>query len=885
MALTTGARLGPYEVTPLLGAGGMGEVWRARDTRLNRDVALKFLLEVFLRDPERMARFEREAQLLASLNHPNIAQLYGLEESGGARALVMEYVPGQILQGPLPVEEALPIARQIAEALEYAHDRGIIHRDLKPSNVKLTPEGNVKVLDFGLAKALDDSPSEGGLHNSPTLSVAGTRAGVILGTAAYMSPEQAKGKPVDRRADIWSFGAVIYEILTGRQLYTGETAAETLAAVMMKDPALERLPAATPPAVRAMIRRCLEKDPRKRLQAIGEARLILEDPPAQPLAPTPALTEPRPSGSGRLAWALGAAATLAAAALAFVHFRETPAETPPVRFQISAPEKTSFRLIPSISPDGRRVAFSATAEGGQTRLWVRPLGSLEAQPLPGTDDAGYHFWSPDSRFIGFSAQGKLKKVEVSGGPPQTLCDAPPLVSGAWSRQGVIVFGSTRVPLFRVAAAGGAATPLTTLDPSRQEEGHHEPFFLPDDRHFLYFIRARAAEHSGVYLGAVDARADSKDRRRLLGADSHAEYAPPLDGRLGHLLFVRESTLMAQPFDARKLQLGGEPFPVAERVRAFVGHGSFSVSDTGVLAWREGASGLRAQLTWFDREGKKLATAGKPGYYNNVALSPDGRQAAAEHSPGADRNSDIWLFDLIRDIPSRFTFHAAIDRLPVWSPDGGRIVFGSGRDGPLNLYEKTSNGVGNETALLQSNTAKYPHDWSRDGRFLVYSNQDPKTRLDLWVLPMTGDRKPAPYLQTEFDETQGQFSPDGKWMAYVSTESGVPQVYVQPFPAAGGKRQISSEGGFHPRWRGDGKELFFLAPGAVLMSAEIRAAPKFESSVPKRLFQTQMFGVQTLTFHRYAVAPDGKRFLMIAATEDTAAAPITVVQNWLAAVKR
>ena len=900
MALASGSHLGSYEIRELLGAGGMGEVYRATDPKLGRDVAIKVLPPEFARNPERLARFEREARVLASLNHQNIAAIYGFEQSGDVPFLVLEYVPGPTLgerlrSGPFELEECLRAALQMAEAVEEAHDKGVMHRDLKPSNVKITPDGRLKVLDLGLAKALDDEPAAGDSRNPPTLSLAATRAGVLLGTAGYMAPEQIKGAIADRRADIWAFGIVLVEMLTGRPVYSAGSVAETLAAVMLKDPGLESLPANTPAAIRKLLRRCLEKDPRRRLQAIGEARLAIEEtlagaaeepaaPPAPPTAPQPAR---RP-----LPW-IGATAALAVVstallALAVVHFRETPPEAPPVRFQIPAPEKASFRVPPAISPDGRRVAFVAAVEGGQSRLWVRPLGSLEAQPLPGTDDAYFLFWSPDSRFIGFSAQGKLKKVEVSGGPPQTLCDSPPFVSGAWSRQGVIVFGTSRGRLFRVAAAGGAAGPLTTLDPSRQEEAHHEPFFLPDDRHFLYFIRAGAAEHSGVYLGAVDARADSKDRRRLLGADSHAEYAPPLDGRLGHLLFVRENTLMAQPFDARKLQLAGEPFPVAERVGAFVGHGAFSVSDTGVLAWREGAGGLRTQLTWFDRDGKKLATVGKPGYYQNVALSPDGRQAAGEHAPDQVTNRDIWLFDLARDIPSRFTFHAAIDSMPVWSPDGGRIVFSSGRDGPLNLYQKISSGAGNETALLQSNTAKTPFDWSRDGRFLVYASQDPKTRLDLWVLPMTGDRAqrapPAPYLQTEFDESQGQFSPDGKWMAYTSNESGVAQVYVQPFPAAGGKRQISSEGGFQPRWRGDGRELFFLAPGGVLMSAEIRAAPKFESSVPKRLFQTQMFS-QTLNFHRYAVTPDGKRFLMIATTEETASAPITVVQNWLAGVKR
>ncbi len=893
MALATGSRLGPYEILARIGAGGMGEVYRARDSRLKRDVALKVLPEAFSRDAGRMARFEREAQLLASLNHPNIASLYGLEDSGGLRALIMELVEGptlaeRISEGPIALDEALPIARQIAEALEEAHEKTIIHRDLKPANVKVTPDGKVKVLDFGLAKALEDDPGEADQAHSPTMSLAATRAGMLLGTAGYMSPEQAKGKRVDRRADIWAFGIVLLEMLTGRSAYSGETVAETLAFVMTKEAPLDALPPATPPAIRKLLRRCLEKDPKRRLQAIGEARLMIDEvlqgtvEEVQPSAPRPPAPDLRPR---RPAVWIGSTAALSAAlaVLAFLHFRETPPPAEPVRFQIPAPEKSGFRGGPLISPDGRRVVFSATASGGRNLLWVRPLGSLEAQPLPGTDDAAWQFWSPDSRFIGFWAGGKLKKVEASGGPPQSLCDASQFSNGGWGRQGVIVFGSFRTGLSRVSSSGGPVTALTTLDTGRQETGHLYPHFLPDGRHFLYFIRANQ-ENQGIYLGSTDAKPDSKERRRLLGADSHAAYVPAQGSGPGHLLFLRESTLMAQVFDAEKLQLAGEPFPVAEQVGSQFDFGFFSASDSGLLVYRSGG-GQHTQLAWYDREGKQLGAAGTPGMYSGLTLSPDGKQVALQQTDRQSDNQDIWLLDLARNIPARFTFHPAPDGLPVWSPDGDRIVFYSLRDGPSNLYQKVSSGAGNEEPLLKSAESKYPHDWSRDGRFLIYSSFEPKTASDLWVLPLSGDRKPELYLQTEFNESHAQFSPDGRWVAYVSTDSPRTQVYVQPFPRSGGKWLVSSEGGSQPRWRGDGRELFYIAPDRKLMSVEIRTASKFEATVPRALFQTRILATLTRTSHHYAVSADGKRFLIISTMEETASAPITVVMNWMAALKK
>ena len=566
-----------------------------------------------------------------------------------------------------------------------------------------------------------------------------------------------------------------------------------------------------------------------------------------------------------------------------IHFRETPPERRVVRFFVPPPEKGNFRNgPPAISPDGRRVAFAASAGDGQFSLWVRPIDSLEAQRLPGTEDAFHPFWSPDSRFIGFIAGTKLKKVEASGGPPQTLCDAPAFSAGAWSRDGVIVFGSPRGALLRVAAAGGPPAPLTTLDSSRQESAHSFPQFLPDGRHFLYYARAGQPEQSGISVGALD----SKDRKRLLATGSSAAYAPPDKGNLGHLLFLRDGTLMAQSFDAAKRALTGDPFPVAEQVGSAFGVSFFSVSANGALSYRTGG-GQQTQLAWFDRDGKPLGSAGAPGQYITVALSPDTTQVAVARTDPQASNVDLWLHDLARNIPSRFTFHPSQDWHAVWSPDGSRIVYAAGRDGPFNLYQKVSSGSGSEEALLQSGEGKRPHDWSRDGRFIVYSNQDPKTGFDLWVLPVGAgaDRKPVPYLKTEFDETQAQFSPDGRWMAYVSNESIRTQVYVQPFPASGGKRQVSAEGGRQPRWRRDGKELFFVAPDGKLMSAEVKTAPKFEATVPQALFQTRILSAASQFVHYYDVAPDGRRFLINSLLQETASAPITVVLNWREGLRR
>ncbi len=872
----TGRTLAHYQVLEKLGQGGMGEVYRARDTKLARDVALKFLPEAFARDPERLARFEREARVLASLNHTNIAAIYGFENVDGVPFLVLEYVPGPTLaelvaKGPVTHDTSLAICNHVSRALEAAHEKGIVHRDLKPANVKVTPEDKVKVLDFGLAKALVEEPSGDAAH-SPTMSALATRAGTILGTAAYMSPEQVRGKPLDKRADIWAFGCLLYELLTGQQAYGGETISDTMVAILSREPDWAALPADVGPGVVRLLRRCLERDRDRRLRDIGDSQIFLEDR-SLPVAAHKEVSEPRPSRSG-WSWLVAAVTTVALLALAVIHFRERPPAAPTTRFQVPPPDKSTSNDYPSISPDGRRLAFVATVEG-KSLLWVRPLESLAAQPLVGTEEATFPFWSPDSRFLAFFAQNKLKKVDVTGGPPQTLCNAEGTGrGGTWNRDGTIVFGAgARDRLRRVPAAGGAPAPITTLD-SQTELSHRWPQFLPDGRHFLYWLYTTDREKSAVVLATLDDKPDSKDRKRLLARGSLTVYSA------GHMLFEREETLMAQLFDASRLEFRGEPFPVAQQVGQQVGSQgwwAFSASPDGTLAYRTGG-GAKSQLAWFDRAGKELGRLGQPEEQTNPRLSPDQKRVAVGRRE-SQAAPDIWLLDLTRETSTRFTFHPAIDGFPLWSPDGGRIVFASGREGPYNLYQKVSSGAANEEPLLKSNETKNPTDWSSDGRFLLYQAIGAKTAYDLWALPLDGDRKPFPVLQTEFSETLGQFSPDGRWIAYQSTESGTAHVYVQGFPKSGGKFQVSTTGGGRPRWRRDGKELYYLSTDRKMMAVDVKAtAATFEVGRPRELFQTRA-ATTPFYIHNYDVAADGQRFLINTALEAEGPPPMTVVMNW------
>ena len=887
MAILPGRRLGPYEILSAIGAGGMGEVYRARDTKLGRDVAIKVLPANFVNDPERLSRFQREARMLAALNHANIATIYGLEQSGDVTSLVMELVPGETLAdrvkaGPLPIEEALKIAVQIAEALEAAHEKQIIHRDLKPANVKVTPEGKVKVLDFGLAKAFAGDTSTEDIGNSPTLSQAATMQGVILGTAAYMSPEQARGKAMDKRTDIWAFGCVLFEMLSGNQTFHGEDVTDILAAVVRSEPDWRALPAATPLKARNVLRRCLQKDRRQRFHDAADVRIEIEEALAVPRGVEATSDPAARDWRERLAWpAVAAALALTTIAFAIGFVLRAPQSPEAIRFFVSPPDTWSLMGAGtlttgpvSVSPDGHRIAVLAASADGRSILWVRSLDTLNAQALAGTEGALRPFWSPDSRFLGFFAGGKLKKIEIVGGPPITLCDAPEGFGGTWNREGVIVFAPTATSaLQRVPAAGGAASEATTLD--QGENGHRMPFFLPDGRHFFYRSAVRNLQGGPIYLASLD----SSERKLVLNADSsNVVYTQ------GHLLFLRETTLMAQPFDPRRIVLTGEAFPVAEQIQTQGNPlaGVFSASENGVLAYQTGTAMDGFTLTWLDRSGKKIGILGEPAIYGDLELSPDGKRASVGiPEPGKGRN--IWIYDVARSLKTRFTFDAAMEAQSIWSPDGSRVVFSSNRKGHYDLYQNASDGSGTEALLLEDNLDKYPESWSADGRFILYGSTGGPTGNDLFVLPLTGDRKPVPFLNTQFNESYGRFSPDGRWVAYRSNESGKFEIYVAPFPGPGGKRQISTSGGGFPRWRRDGTEIFYLAPDNKLMVAAVSGkGSSFEVGAVKPLFDTRVF---TGLRYPYDVAADGQRFLVNTVPGQASSAPVTVVVNWTAGLKK
>ena len=884
MALTPGTRLGVYEITAAIGEGGMGQVFRARDTRLDRDVAIKILPEAFAHDADRLARFTREAKVLASLNHPNIAGIYGLEESNGVTALVMELVEGDDLsqriarlrapgtsarQAGMPLDEALPIAKQIAEALEAAHEQGIVHRDLKPANIKVRSDGTVKVLDFGLAKALDPSPASATADNSPTITSPAqmTGVGVILGTAAYMAPEQAKGRPVDRRADIWAFGVVLFEMLTGQRAFAGEGVSDTLANVLKTDPAWERLPADVPARIRQVLRSCLQRDAKQRLGDMQSVRLALEG--AFETAALPATPTTTASSRGRLpliaALTAVTASAIALALPAVRHLREVPPPAPPeMRVEITTPT-TDAPLQFALSPDGRSLVFVASGDGSP-RLWLRPLDQTEAKPLAGTEGARAPFWAPDSRSIGFVAANRLLRLDIVGGAPRVLATLTGGgYGGSWSADGTILFPRQAAgPLWRIAASGGEPVALTRLDPPR-EVGHSDPQFLPDGRHFLFYA-AGTPEAAGLYLGSLDGGAPT----RLTVADSGGAFLPP-----DQVVFVRRGTLVARRLDLARGALTGDPVTLADRV------GGFAASGAGPVAYRAGGDASR-QLTWFDRTGKAVGVAGAPDANGPgwPELSPDGRRVAMSRT--VQDNLDIWLLDLVRGGRTRLTFDAANDINPIWSPDGMRIAFQSIRTGVHNLYVKPSNGSGAEERLVESTNNKGAQDWSRDGRWLLYYEAHPTNGRGLWALDMTSpDHPPRVVADTPAEEVLAAFSPDGRWVAYQTNESGRFEVVVQPFPDAGGKWQVSAAGGVAPRWRADGQELYFLAPDATMMAVPVTAAgTSFAAGTPVVLFPTRIVDGGTVALNRpqYAVARDG-RFLINQPVGDATAAPITLILNW------
>jgi len=893
MTFQPGDKLGPYEILMAIGAGGMGEVFRARDTRLDRDVAIKVSAEQF------SERFEREARAIAALNHPNICTLFDVGASpSGAAYLVMEHIEGETVaertaHGPIPTEEALRLAAQIADALDAAHEKGITHRDLKPANIKIKPDGSVKVLDFGLAKL--SHPGESGAGpisaNSPTLTIGMTNAGMIVGTAAYMSPEQARGKNVDKRADIWAFGVVLYEMLTAKRLFDGEDVGHTLASVIMREPDFSGVPEQVVP----LLKRCLEKDPRKRLRDIGDAMALVQSRAgSQPAAGLRSGSVEASSTSrlGLISIATALLFAVAAAALAFVHFREKPPETPRLSASLLPPDGAAFDFVnyalPALAPDGTRIVFGAKANGGRSQLWIRRLDSAAAQPLPGTEDGYMPFWSPDSQQIGFAAGLALKKIDIAGSPPVTVTNLPaPLRGATWGTQGLIVYSTSiaAAVLYQIPAAGGSPTPATTLDKTGDPLGHRFPWFLPDGRHFLY-LSTRVGDIP-VLVGSIDGPKTAGKQVAL--ANSNVIYAQ------GQLLYLRENVLMAQPFDPQRLATTGEARPIAERIATYMQPSrvaGMTVSDTGLLALTSSDAAGASHLTWMDRSGKQIGTLGESSEtVGDLELSPDQKSLVVSlGKPGA---TNLWIVDIARGVRTRFTFGTADFELdPIWSPDGAMIVWRSSRR-PEQVFRKASNGTGAEQPMHEAiaGRGESPSSISPDGKFLLYTANGAGTSggtndLMLWPLigiPAGAKQEPRAFVSTPFNEREGHFSPDGKWVIYSSNESGTYEIYAAPFPGPGGKRQISSGGGVLPRWRRDGKEIFYVTRVGQLMVTEVA-----ERNGTLDIGKAQMLfgGLITGRGMSYDVSADGKKFIVI--QENATAngiAPLTLIQNWPSLLKK
>ena len=882
MTVSPGTRLGPYEVIAAIGAGGMGLVYRARDKRLGRDVAVKVIAPSLSTDVDRVRRFEQEARAVAALNHPNILSVYDIGVENGTPYVVSELLEGETLRdrlkhGALPVRKALEIAGQIAQGLAAAHDRGVVHRDLKPENIFLTTDGIAKILDFGLAKLRPAEPAAG--VEPEATRAADTQPGMMLGTVGYMAPEQVRGQAVDHRGDLFAFGAVLYEMLSGRRAFGGETPADSMTAVLEKAPAdLSHADRNISPALTRLVDRCLEKTPGARFQSTRDLAFALEATQSSSGMETAAAQPVEAPRRSRL-WKLAAGgllvATLGLAYPALRHFGEAQPAGLVSRFEIATPS-TPDAFPFALSTDGRALAFIAIHEA-RSHVWIRTFDQVAARPVPGTEDAMGVFWSPDARAIGFFADGKLKRISLAGGSAQVLADAPNPRGGTWNRQDVIVFSpATASALMQVPAAGGAVTPVTRLVPG--QTSHRWPQFLPDGRQFLFV--SGVSSKAAVHLGSLD----NPEAKRILEADASVAYAS------GLLLYVSQGTLFGRAFDPRTGTLSGDAVPVVQPVGVdpVLIRSAVSVSENGVLAHRL-AGAQRRQLVWADRTGKLVAALSELDDTGlaNPSVGPDGRVAASRNP---QNNADVWLYDS-RGAPNRFTFDPGVDSQPLWAPNGRTIYFRSTRNGFFDIFQKPVDMTTDEQPLLRTDQSKSPQDVSPDGRFLLFASLDPKTGSDLWLLPLTGDAKPIPAVQTRFDEFQGQFSPNGRWMAYVSNESGVNEVYVRTFPGDGGKRQVSAGGGVAPRWGRDGGELFYVAPDRRLVAVPLRFAPDgrtVDADPPRPLFQAR-FGtganIAPTGFDarpQYAVGPDG-RFLMNIAAEDAPAPPIVIVLNWQAAI--
>jgi serine/threonine protein kinase len=897
-----GQTISHYTILEKLGEGGMGVVYKAEDTKLKRMVALKFLPQHVSASESDKARFMQEAQAAAALNHPNICTIYGIEEhdlpaggqAGGQTFIAMEFVDGQTLRekkGTVSFKQAVDIGIQLSDGLAVAHEKGIVHRDIKPENIMIRKDGIAQIMDFGLAK----------LRASGSKITRLTKEGSTVGTAGYMSPEQVQGQDADHRSDIFSLGVLLYEMFTGQLPFKGVHETALAYEIVNVDPApMSSVKPDIDPSLDAIVLECLAKEPDERTQSAKQvsvdlkryrressrsrvSRITAPRPAYQPSgisAPDVSTTMIPTTKSNRLPWILsGIFGFIAVAAVAF-HFYSTPSELDhPVRFAVPVPEKSSFTgEMPRLSPDGLHLAFVAGDSSGRSRIWIRQLSSLASTPLAGTEDAAFPFWSPDSRYLGFFQNGKLRKIEAIGGPVQSIADVSDARGGSWSSKGIIIYAPTSSGgLMQISEAGGSPIAITTLDTVRHDETHRFPEFLPDGKKYIYLSRSNNDENTGIFLGSID----SKEHKLIIPAKYQAACVP------GYLLFLREKTLMAQPFDDGKSEFRGDAFPIAEQIvgdpsRNF---GLYSASMNGELAFISGGelSGDR-QLAWFDRSGKLLEKVGNPAPIFDFSLSPDEKRVAYRKIDPQTRNNDIWILDLFRRTESRLTFRPSREDDPIWSPDGSEITFDSNVDGVSNPNEKISTGAGTEVLLWKSERPTYPLDWSNDGKYILCNRDDSKTKNDIWVLPVGGDKKPFSVVQTEANEDIARFSPDVRWIAYTSDESRKIEVYVQAFPATQGKWQVSTGGGSDPMWSKDGKEIYYVGPDKQLMVVEVKTSgSSIELGIPKRLFTLDVDLYNNP--NRYAVTKDDKRFLVNISTGVSNSNPITVVLNWTSEIKK
>jgi serine/threonine protein kinase len=878
VTVSIGSKFGPYEVTAPAGAGGMGEVYKAQDSRLDRTVAIKVLTNQVADNPDLRQRFEREARAISSLNHPNICTLYDVGHEAGVDYLVMEYIEGETLterlsKGPMTADELLRVAIQIADALDKAHRQGLVHRDLKPGNVMLTKEG-AKLLDFGLAKLQMSNGVVAGISGI-TQTTPLTGAGSIIGTIQYMSPEQLEGKEADARSDIFAFGAVLYEMATGKRAFEGSSQASLIASILKEQPKpITEIEAVSPPMLDRAIRQCLAKDPDQRWQTAGDLKRALQwiaEGGSQ--AGIPAVISKRRRWRERTSWIVAGAAILVAAAIGTLWLTRTMPEPQVSRFTMETPAGISTAYWPKISPDGRLLSFHAVDSVGKDMIWIRPLNSLDAYPLAGTEGSDRQFWSPDSRYLAFFVRNQLKKIPVSGGPATLICEARGGSDGCWGSAGIILFdGNATDSIRQVSAAGGTVTAATYLDRKNGELFHAWPWFLPDGNHFFFVTPTDSTRRAGGQYRLMVGSLDSKASKSLFNVDARVAYSPD-----GYILYVKDGILLARPFDEKKLESAGEPVPLVQDV-AGGWAANFSVSNNGILFCKTGSSGENSELTWYDRKGNELGKVGQPAGYGDVALSPDGDRLAYDLYDDAAQASDIWVYDLTRNVSSRLTFDDGQDIWPTWSPDGSEIVFASDRSGSFGIYRKRSNGMGEDQLLYATDsTQSGPDCWSPDGRWLTFQSII-NGQWDFGIYDMQADSSNGFPFPSSFGETRATLSPGNRYIAYQSNESGRSEVYVRDLGKTGGKWQVSSGGGYSPKWRADGRELFFYTEKNDFMAVSVKLEPSFEIGIPIKLF-SHTLNTTNVVRYRYDVSADGQKFILNVRTTQAEDGQFIVTQNW------